>query len=308
MEPTEPGGQRYAKYVIEAYSWQALGFQGHFSFLRAITWDEMVGALVAQEDPDFLVILCQADAEEPIRPLPTARCITFCNDNELRGKLSDPVSLSQMVQPIPEVLNHEDEGADDVALQSSAVGEQPSSNLDRGVEQSTRNITAEDKASRTDAEITAAVIAIQRWYRRRISQRKLELSGLHKPVLHCSRDVRNINLGHCQARTDAEATAAVIIIQRWYRQHVSQRKLESSGFHKLVLDCNRAVKTFNSGHHQASAHRWQFAAIRRGPLPHVLFVLSSISTLIRSRKNDAKRRLATIGPGDECKDDTTKLK
>ncbi len=264
LEPTEPGGQRYAKYVIEAYSWQALGFQGHFSFLRAITWDEMVGALVAQEDPDFLVILCQADAEEPIRPLPTARCITFCNDNELRGKLSDPVSLSQMVQPIPEVLNHEDEGADDVALQSSAVGEQPSSNLDRGVEQSTRNITAEDKASRTDAEITAAVIAIQRWYRRRISQRKLELSGLHKPVLHCSRDVRNINLG--QART------------------------------------------FNSGHHQASAHRWQFAAIRRGPLPHVLFVLSSISTLIRSRKNDAKRRLATIGPGDECKDDTTKLK
>ena len=210
----------------------------------------MVEALL--EGPDFLVILDRANPEEPI-----AAPLTVSNNRGLRDVLGGADDFSQTIQPIPEIQNHED---NDIALDSWIVGdeEQPSSNLDQNTEQFTRAMAPEEvKTSWTDSEITATVT-----------------------------------------------------IQQWYRRRISQRKLERSVFYKLVQDCAQGVTNVDFGHWQAPAHHWQFVAVRRGPLPHVLFVLSSISTLIRSEKATSRRRLCSIGPGDEmerCKDWIAKL-
>jgi len=96
-------------------------------------------------------------------------------------------------------------------------------------------------------------------------------------------------------RTDADIKAAVVVIQRWYRRHLSQRMLlESSEFHRLMQAC---VKDARNVVHQPG--RFRFLAIVRCYLPHILFVLSTILGKIRNKSARAKRHLSIVEPGVE---------
>ena len=101
-------------------------------------------------------------------------------------------------------------------------------------------------------------------------------------------------------RTDEGLTDSVIVLQRCYRRYRARRELiESSVFHKLYQACAVSAQGITFGQEKEPKHCSHYLAVLRGPLPHVLLVLSNLLTLIRKTRNVAKRRLSKINPGPE---------
>ena len=113
-------------------------------------------------------------------------------------------------------------------------------------------------------------------------------------------------------RTDADIRSAVALIERWYRRHLSQRRLlESSELYKLMHACVKDARNITHPPERGLTHRSRFLAIIRYCLPHVLFVLSTILSKIRSNNDASKRRLSIIEPGvemDNCQDQIATFK
>ncbi len=205
----------------------------------------MVNALVHHGAANHLVILRQTNAEKPFTALPGIERVTFNNAEELREKLTAAASLTRTAQPSLESQIPDDEDADDaVAGTPASAEEEPTFDLDKN---------AKEFAADTTPEVITAT------------------------------------------RTDADIKAAVVVIQRWYRRHLSQRMLlESSEFHGLMQAC---VKDARNVVHQP--RRFRFLAIVRCYLPHILFVLSIILGKIRNKSARAKRHLSIVEPGVE---------
>ena len=100
-------------------------------------------------------------------------------------------------------------------------------------------------------------------------------------------------------RTDGAIHHAVRLIQRCYRRHRIRRELiETSEFEKLSYECAKDVQqvVFPWG---KPKHRYRYVSLLRGPLPHVLFVLSRTLALIRGAKEAGTRRLSETRSGIE---------
>jgi len=101
-------------------------------------------------------------------------------------------------------------------------------------------------------------------------------------------------------RTDEGLAHFVIVLQRCYRRYRARRELvESSSLHQVYQTCAQRAKAIEFGLEKEPKHRSHYLAILRGPLPHVLSVLSSLVNLIRKTRNAAKRRLSKADPGPE---------
>ncbi|KAF8336960.1 uncharacterized protein EI90DRAFT_3013934 [Cantharellus anzutake] len=191
-------------------------------FVKAKSWWEMVQALTAHGDPDSLVILCQISAENPAAMQVMVEC------------------AHEPTQTIHPSEDKDKSGHDNAA--DPLIG----SNVNKTVKQ-------------------------------------------------------------LATKTEDEIRAAAVLIQRCYRRLAAKRILESSEFQKVFLAC---VKNINFQPNQGPVNRIHFFAILRGPLPHVLFVLSRVLEGARDAKHAAKSRLDTVELGDlmvECQNQITVL-
>ncbi|KAF8336968.1 uncharacterized protein EI90DRAFT_93531 [Cantharellus anzutake] len=93
-------------------------------------------------------------------------------------------------------------------------------------------------------------------------------------------------------RTDDGLEHAVAIIQRCYRQHRIRRELiEFSKLHKIFYECAKDTQRLVFDWSKEPRHRHCYISLVRGPLPHVLFVLSKMLVLVRNAKGAGTRRL-----------------